>query len=140
MQLIDAFERFYTNVSLDSLEQLGTIYAEDATLIDPIMQHQGLDKIKRYFRNMLENTRKCHCAIQHVTQQNDTVFVTWKMTIAHPQLNKGQDIAVNGISQLELAANKIVFHRDYYDLGEMIYEQVPVLKHVVKMIKKRIGE
>lgn len=139
MSLIDEFERFYSHVSLESIEKLDDLYCKDAVLVDPITQHQGLNHIKQYFRHLLENTHKCDCTIQHISQQNDTVFLTWKMTIGHPTLNNNEDFDVNGISHLKIEADKIVFHRDYYDLGEMVYERVPVLKHVVKLIKKRMG-
>jgi hypothetical protein len=31
-----------------------------------------------------------------------------------------------------------MFHRDYFDLGEFVYERIPVLNSVVKFIKNRM--
>lgn len=139
MSLIRKFEQFYRNVRLETIDQLDDLYAKDATLEDPISSHSGLSKIKAYFHSLLANTEKCVCLIQHISQTDNEVFLTWKMTIVHPNLNKGKEFFVNGISHLSINNDKVVYHRDYYDLGEMVYEQVPILKLVIKSIKRRLG-
>ncbi|GAA6185638.1 MULTISPECIES: nuclear transport factor 2 family protein [Alteromonadaceae] len=138
MSVLKKFENFYRNLSLQSIAHLGDVYAPEATLIDPLSQHQGLKCIKDYFENLLTNTSKCDCLIQHITEVEGDIFVTWKMRIVHPQLNSGKEFEVDGISHLKSANDKIVFHRDYYDLGEMIYEQVPLLKHIIRALKRRL--
>ncbi|MEP4891040.1 MAG: nuclear transport factor 2 family protein [Aliiglaciecola sp.] len=138
MSLLKEFENFYRNMSVTSIARLGDIYAQNATLIDPLSEHQGLENIQGYFENLLTNTSKCECSIQHITHQSTDIFVTWKMLIVHPKLNSGNEFYIDGISHLKSNDEKIVFHRDYYDLGEMIYEQVPVLKFVIKTLKKRL--
>lgn len=137
MKLIERFEAFYRDVSVNSLQQLSEIYSVDAVLADPLSKHEGLDAIKAYFESLLKNTQACECNIEHISEQGEHFFVTWKMTVVHPQLNSGRKFVVNGVSHLKSKADKMVFHQDYYDLGEMIYEQIPVLKHVIKSIKRR---
>ena len=139
MSLISKFEQFYRSVSTHTIEQLDDLYAQDAVLVDPISEHHGLTNIKNYFHSLLANTSKCNCLIEHISATNDDIFLTWKMTIAHPKLNGGSEFVVNGISRLIIDNQKVVYHRDYYDLGEMIYEQVPLLKQVIRTIKRRLG-
>lgn len=138
MGLLNNFKDFYRHLSLQSIANLGEIYAPDAVLIDPLSKHQGLQNIKRYFENLLSNTQKCECHIVLIVESEAEIFVTWEMLIAHPRLNSGADYKVSGISHLQTDGNKVVFHRDYYDLGEMIYEQVPILKRIINMIKRRL--
>jgi hypothetical protein len=33
---------------------------------------------------------------------------------------------------------KIIFHRDYFDAGAMLYEQIPLLGRVIKWVKQKI--
>lgn len=139
MSLISKFEQFYRSVSIETIDQLDDLYAKDAILEDPISSHSGLSKIKAYFNSLLANTQKCDCLIEHISQTENEIFLTWKMTIVHPNLNKGKEFSVNGISHLSIKSDKVVYHRDYYDLGEMVYEQVPILKLVIKSIKRRLG-
>jgi hypothetical protein len=61
------------------------------------------------------------------------------MTYSHPKLNKGQQIQVDGMSQLKFD-DKIYAHRDYFDLGQMLYEQVPFLGGLIGLLKKRAAK
>jgi hypothetical protein len=36
-------------------------------------------------------------------------------------------------------AGKVRYHRDYFDLGAMLYEHLPLLGSLVKTIKRRLG-
>ena len=54
--------------------------------------------------------------------------------------NQSRPISVNGVSLLTLKDDRVVYHRDYYDMGEMVYEHVPVLKRVIHYIKKRLTQ
>ena len=52
------------------------------------------------------------------------------------EIRKGR--RVPGVSLLRLD-KKIIEHHDYYDLGAMVYEHIPLFGGVVKGVKKRIG-
>jgi limonene-1,2-epoxide hydrolase len=51
-----------------------------------------------------------------------------------------QDLEVQGISHLKFLENQVIYHRDYFDLGEMVYEHVPVLGKIVRFIKNSLGQ
>jgi hypothetical protein len=63
------------------------------------------------------------------------------MVMRHPRLRKGSPVTVEGLSRLEFdAEEKVKLHRDYFDLGEMLYENLPLIGMVVTSIKKRLGQ
>ncbi|MBM3418431.1 MAG: transcriptional regulator [Bacteroidetes bacterium] len=33
-----------------------------------------------------------------------------------------------------------MYHRDYFDLGEMVYEQIPVFGKIIKTMKSRMAK
>ena len=57
------------------------------------------------------------------------------MSFATPRLNAGETIHVDGITLLKVRDDAIFFHQDYYDLGQMVYEHVPILKFIINKIK-----
>jgi hypothetical protein len=65
-------------------------------------------------------------------------FISWTMKFAHPKLNNHQEIMVLGVSQVKFS-DRITYQRDYFDLGSMFYEHVPILKKVISMLKKRLA-
>ena len=48
-------------------------------------------------------------------------------------------IVYEGVSKLEFN-EKIYKHQDFYDLGAMLYEHIPVLGSLVKIIKTKAGK
>jgi hypothetical protein len=61
------------------------------------------------------------------------------MTFASPRLNGGRDVEVDGSSVLAICEDRITYQRDYYDLGAMVYEQLPVLGAVIRHIRGRMA-
>lgn len=62
----------------------------------------------------------------------------WTMTYQHSKLNNGQPITVDGMSRLQFQ-QKIHFHRDYFDAGQMLYQHVPLLGRVINWLKNRVA-
>ncbi len=44
------------------------------------------------------------------------------------------------MAQLGVSDDSIIYHKDYYDLGEMVYEHVPILGFVIKKIKGKLAK
>ncbi len=59
------------------------------------------------------------------------------MLLKHPRLNGGALVTVPGSTHLRFR-DKVVYHRDYFDAGAMLYEQLPLIGMVIRIIKGRI--
>jgi hypothetical protein len=63
------------------------------------------------------------------------------MTFIHSKLAGGRPITSAGVTFLRSDDNGRVFHhRDYFDLGAMVYEQIPLLGRAINSIKRRLGK
>jgi hypothetical protein len=138
--IIDQFIALYQKLNKDNLHLLSDVYAENITFRDPLHQVQGLASLTEYFANLYSNISFIEFDISEVfhNQSQQQVSLFWTMRYAHPKLNKGQAIHVDGMSKLQYK-DKIYYHRDYFDVGQMLYEKVPFLGGLIKMLKKRIG-
>jgi hypothetical protein len=65
-------------------------------------------------------------------------MLTWTMTFSHPRLRGGRSISVEGASEISFD-EKVYFHQDYFDGGNLLYEHVPVLGSVISYLKKRMN-
>ena len=136
--LIDDFCDYYQELHLDSLCRLHTIYSEQIVFKDPLHTIQGLNNITLYFEQMITNITHCRFAVDKIVTADDQAFVTWIMNFAHPKLNHGHSIELPGTSHLQFH-DTIFYQQDYYDLGHMIYEQIPILSYIIHKIKSRIS-
>ncbi|HTN35009.1 MAG TPA: nuclear transport factor 2 family protein [Marinobacter sp.] len=133
------FCREYQQLSATRLEVLRDIYAPNIRFQDPAHHIEGIESLVAYFDALLSNVTHCRFDIEQVMEQGQDAFVRWHMTFAHPRLNGGRDVAIPGMSHLQFA-EQITAHRDYFDMGAMLYEQVPVLGSIIKTLKRRLAQ
>jgi limonene-1,2-epoxide hydrolase len=134
------FVKIYSNLNSKSLSSLGQIYHENIVFEDPAHRIEGLDSLTAYFDSLFQNINYCHFDIASADRIENRSYVTWSMRFSHPKLKKGQEVILPGMSYLEFEAGKVRFHRDYFDLGSMIYQHVPILGSVIELIKRRLGQ
>jgi len=135
----DFAKRFFNEFSFEKLDSLNNFYAPEIEFVDPLGSHQGVESIRDYYANMYQNVKSIRFDFSNSFQNGDTVVLVWTMYCAHSALNAGKEFSVDGMSYIRFdpKSGKAVYHRDYFDLGEMIYENVPVLKTLIGLIKSR---
>jgi hypothetical protein len=134
---LSRFVIVYQKLSIDNLNLLSTIYHDRVTFIDPMHHVEGYDDLYQYFKSLYQNLSSCEFVIDDVIWQNSKASIFWTMTYQHSKLNKGRPVTVLGTSHIRGEDDKVIYHRDYLDLGAMLYEQLPVLGKLTKWIKTK---
>lgn len=138
---MEKFLRVYQNLSAENLQLLKTIYRDDVRFIDPAHEIYGIEDLTRYFAALYENIDSIHFSFGEPIMIENSGYVSWEMTFCHKRLAGGNPIAVEGVTFLEFDEQGNVFqHRDYFDLGAMLYEHIPLLGRLLKSIKERLGK
>lgn len=133
------FVEVYQELGTDNLHKLDDVYSADIEFSDPMHSISGLEKLRDYFSALYINLSSCSFQINHVFFHEDQAAVYWTMTYCHPKLKGNQPVQVEGHSRICGMGDKVTYHRDYLDLGAMLYEQLPLLGPVIRQIKKRAG-
>ncbi len=136
--VLQKFSDFYRELDQQPLSQLADIYSDDVEFCDPVHCVQGLAALTGYFEHSMQGVTTCRFDIHAVDELNGEAYVRWTMHFSHPRLNRGAAIAVPGVSHLRLA-ERITWHRDYFDLGAMLYEQLPLLGGLIRLLKSRLS-
>ncbi|OBT15933.1 transcriptional regulator [Vibrio sp. UCD-FRSSP16_10] len=137
---VDTVADVYQRLNKNTLDSLKQIYHPDVVFEDAAHQLNGWQALSDYFEQLYRNVAACRFDIQSTHQAGEVGFIIWIMRLRHPKLKGGKEVAVRGISHIEFFEGKIIHHRDYFDMGEMLYEQLPVLGSLIKAIKKRLGQ
>ncbi len=135
---ISNFLTTFNKLDKDNLHLLKTMYCQEVTFEDPIHKMQGLTVLEDYFRKMYANVTFIQFDFDEIIQQEQLATVRWRMHFEHAKLKHGKRITVNGITFLRFNAIEkelIEYHRDYFDLGEMLYDNIPILGHLTRKIK-----
>ncbi len=137
--IFESFVKLYEQLNSNNIELLDDVYAENILFKDPFHQIEGLQALKEYFNDLYQNVISVSFDFSAPTQQKDVIWVQWIMCLQHPKLNSGNRVTVNGATMLKVGeTGKIVYHHDYFDAGEMFYEQLPLLGFFIKRIKRNI--
>jgi len=134
---LDNFIDIYTQLSVDNLALIDKLYHEDVTFIDPMHSLQGIKQLKEYFNNLYSNLISCDFTIVQTIFEGNQAAIYWQMTFCHPLLNKGLEIEVSGNSHIQGNKDKVTYHRDFVDVGSMLYEHIPFVGRLILFIKRR---
>lgn len=139
MDIIDKLQLVFIGLNSNTVDLLDTVYQSDMVFQDPLHKIDGLNLFKAYCGNLYQNVKSCRFVFNSVERFNKGAVLEWEMHLCHPKLNKGKSITVNGISLVRYN-DKVYFHRDYFDLGAMLYEHIPLLGYLIKNIKSKVGK
>lgn len=134
---LDGFVRRYNELNKSNLSELSELYTPDVTFVDPIHEIKGLDALTEYFEHLYENMLECEFSVFERFHNGSDAAIYWQMKYSHKKINRGRLVKVEGHSHLKFIEGKVHYHRDYYDLGELLYEQLPLIGSVVKTIKSK---
>ncbi len=135
--LTERFKDFFRFLHESDLSHLRTIYADNIVFKDPVHEIRGLVELEDYFTSMCADLSDCRFEYLDEVVTEDAAYIKWTMHFKHPRLGN-RPISVRGVSHLKIG-DKIEFHEDFYDMGAMLYEQLPVLGNVTRWLRMRLA-
>ena len=127
---------FFETLSPQSVSQLPTIYDAQARFKDPFNEVRDVARIQLIFQDMFTEFEQPRFVIQEQICDDDKrqSVLTW-----HFLFNwRGKAWCIVGSSHLRFGSTGLViYHRDYWDASEELYEKLPVIGFVLKALKKR---
>jgi len=131
-------QEFFKQLNKDTMNLVEEFYAPRAHFQDPVVNVEGADKIRAHYAHQYEGLDSIKWDFGPETISGERHVLPWTMTVKHPSLNGGDEYSVEGISVMDIRDGKAIYHRDYFDMGAFVYERVPVMRSIVKMMKGRM--
>jgi hypothetical protein len=119
-----------------SLQNIDKIYAQTATFRDPFNQVVGIASIQRIYQHMFEQLGEPRFVITAKVVDSAGAFMTWQFLFTLYD----KPYKIEGGTHFNLdAQGLIVFHRDYWDAAQELYEKIPVLGAVLRLLRKKLS-
>jgi ketosteroid isomerase-like protein len=131
------FQHFFENLNKEKMHLVEEFYHPELEFHDPIGTLKGVKKMRRYYERMYKSVTSIKFEFSNFVESGNDIVGVWKMTLVTPNLNGGEPVVVDGNSVIKFKDGKAIYHRDYFDMGVFIYENIPVLGFVIKNIKNR---
>lgn len=136
---LDRFRELFNELDAGNLNKLASVYSENVRFEDPFSSVDGLDQLNHYFAGAYGNVLSCHFEFGEPVVNGENVGISWVMHLRHKRIRRGREILVDGMSRLVIRDGKVTRHRDYFDIGQLLYENLPLLGPIIRWIRKQAG-
>ena len=135
-------EALFNNFNSDTLHLADGFYDPDVVFLDPIVELKGRDALKAYYADMYENVTSIRFDFSGGIEKEDEAVVFWTMEVRSKGFKGGEPVLLDGVSHIKFGgeSGKAVYHRDYFDMGAFVYENIPVLGSIVRYVKKKLSK
>lgn len=135
--VIERFKQTYNRLNAQSLGLLSELYSQDLVFQDPFHRLSGLPALTTYFTELYRQVESSSFLFEDEIVQGNSAVLIWTMALKHPKLNGGNLVTLPGSTHIRFR-DKVLYHRDYFDGGAMLYEHLPLIGLVIRMIKERV--
>lgn len=132
---VERFKELFNTLSAGNVSGLESVYSQTVRFTDPFGTVEGLDQLRDYFAKVYTNVSSCHFRFGDILVSGNEVSIEWTMQLQHPRLRRGREVQVHGISRLSVNEGLVQAHRDYFDAGELLYENLPLLGSAVRLVR-----
>ena len=137
---IERSKDFFLKLNKDTLNLVDGFYDPQVVFQDPVHVLVSASEVKKYYEGLYKNVSSIRWEFFEGIESGKTVSLTWKMYLKTPSLNGGKEITVDGVSIISFNEKGLAIrHRDYFDMGEFVYEKIPGLNWIIRYIKSRMA-
>lgn len=127
---------FFESIAADNVHQLAQLYTDDAWFKDPFNEVQGLPAIERIFAHMFAQVDAPRFVVTQQLLQGEHAFLTWDFLFRMRRFAR-EEQCIRGATHVRFAPDgRVAMHRDYWDAAEELYEKLPVLGGLMRLLKK----
>jgi hypothetical protein len=135
--ILEKFKNYFSQINFKNNSTLDEIYSDRIVFKDPIHEIQGIENLKEYFNKLNENLIEGSFQFTDESIVDNKAFLSWEMSLKLKRPKK--NMKASGISVLTFE-DKIISQRDYFDAGELFYENIPILGGIIRSIKKKLSK
>lgn len=135
---LERFASFYSEFGGENTAKLDELYDQNSVFRDPVHEIFGVDALSEYFRGLSAQLQHCRFEFHSHFQVGNKAFLSWTMHYSHKRLGGGKNLRLEGATEVHFSHGKVQLHADYYDMGAMLYEHLPLIGPVVKGLKSRL--
>lgn len=137
-QRIDALVRYFETLTPQSLEELPRHYAADCHFRDPFNDVRGRDAVAAIFRHMFAALEGPRFVVRERVAEGPRVLLTWDFEFRFRSFRPDVVQRIHGASLITFdGAGLVAVHRDYWDAAEELYEKLPVVGALMRLLKRK---
>ena len=135
MNRLTDLKEWFINLNESTLNDIVSYYEENVFFKDPFNEFNGREKLKKLFLHMFITFKNPHFVFIDTIENSEGIFLTWDFNLSY----KEKLFKIHGSSHLKLNdEKKIVYHRDYWDVGEELLLKIPLIKSLYGFFQNKL--
>lgn len=134
--IVSSFKRAFARLTPETTLPIAALYADDVVFEDPLHKLLGRDALSAYFVGLNRRVVFAEFVFGDQVIEDDRAALTWTMTVKTKR--PLQTVVVPGVTMLRFH-DRITHHRDYFDVGAMMYERLPLLGWLLRAFKRLVA-
>ncbi len=135
LSIIELYHQTYQKLSPTSPVDIRALYSDQIQFEDPMKKLKGIDALESYFKELNSKMTDYRFEFTHHVMEQGTAVIFWKMHLVIKKL-PNKKITSNGCSYIRFT-DKIIYQKDYFDTAELLYENLPIIGHAIRFIKRQ---
>jgi steroid Delta-isomerase len=133
---LDRYAEFWGALTPETLPQLAALVSHNIRFKDPFNDVRGVEPMIAVMALMFRHgTPHFQVLDRALGAAADRGYLRWRCTIAH---SSGAPTVLEGMSEVRFDTHGLAIeHIDHWDAAEQLYERVPMLGTVLRLIKRR---
>ena len=130
------YVRFYETLTPQSLNELERLCDPQVRFRDPFNDVRGVAAYRRVLEKMFEETRAPSFVVLDSAEGRAASYLRWRFTC---QI-RGKALEIDGMSEVSFDSHgRVVAHIDHWDAGGQVYEKVPLVGTLLRVIRRRLS-
>jgi limonene-1,2-epoxide hydrolase len=106
----------------EAIERLRDHYDPSMVFRDPIQEVHGIEAFLAMNQRLLGRMRTLTWSVVAKSGNDEEVFLEWEM---RGKAKLGPVVHVSGVTRAKARGDRVVDHRDYWDMGELMASALP---------------
>lgn len=130
----------FTNYSHENLSENTTkVYAREVYFRDAFKQLHSADEIRTYFLEGLTPLEGAEFVFNRIMRSEGDFYLDWTMRLDFKKTPPGTWEESIGMTRMRFdGKGKIIFHQDYWDPTDIVYQRIPIAKQLIGYVKRKM--
>jgi hypothetical protein len=135
-----AYARYFDELSEGSKSELRRLAHPDIHFVDPFNDVRGIDEVCAVFDHMFETSEAPRFVTEPPLIAGHVAFIKWRFTCRIKNRFVTKPLTIDGITEVHFDdLGRVTEHLDYWDAARQLYEELPLLGGLLRLIRSRLA-
>ena len=138
LTLADRYARFWEALSADTLDGLADVMAPGVRFRDPFNDVRGIARVREVFAETYRRLQDVEVRVTDVAAGREACYLRWSFAYRIGRSRRHWQLA--GLTEVRFDDDgRVTAHIDHWDAASQVYEKLPVIGGMLRLLRARIA-